>query len=580
MKNFLKNKRTQDKGAALITLLIFVFFITLSIVVGIVGPMIKEFSVSQNSVKSKQAYFLAESGIEDAVYRIKNSIDIDSSETISLLGHSATTTITDIGNDQKEILSVGNSNFRYRNIRTVLNTSEGVSFNYGIQTGQGGFQIISGTVNGNIYSNGPIYGTGWSPINGSAISANGPSGTIDQENGSGAPTYDVVFAKTNAEQDVAQSFQVSNNSDGVSKVSFYIKKVGSPSNATVKIMNNSSGNPGSTVIASGTLSASLITTSYGWVEVSFTSNPILSTGTTYWIVIDSSNNNSNYYTIGASGNNYTNGVGKVGKLGSSWSTPYTMDLFFKLQLGGITGLIQSTAGQWNLLPISGDAKAYNITHANVAGNLYCQVDGGNNKPCGTLSSPPTYQAFPISQGQVDDWKTEAESGGVINGNYNVGWAGASLGPKKINGNLTVSGGGTLSLTGTVWVNGTISLSGGGKIKLDNSYGSNDGVMISDGTISISGGGHATGSGTSGSYLVMITTSTGTSSISGGAGAVVFYAADGTLSISGGASLKAATANTVILDGNSTLTYESGLADLFFNSGPSGSWSIEGWGEVE
>lgn len=580
MKNFLKNKRTQDRGAALVTLLIFVFFITLSIVVGIVAPMIKEFSVSQNSVKSKQAYFLAESGIEDAAYRIKNLMQIDSSETIELGGESVTTTITDIGNDQKQISSVGNVDNRQRSLGLTLNTAEGVAFNYGVQSGQGGFQIISGTVNGNIYSNGPIYGTGWSPINGSAISANGPSGSVDQSNGSGTPPYDMVFGKTSSQQDIAQSFQISDDTIGVSKVTLYLKKNGSPNNATVKIVSDSGGSPSTNVVASGTLSSSLVSTSYGWIEVSFDSNPTLSTGTTYWLVIDASNNNSKYYTAGASGNNYSSGQAKVGRLGSSWSTPQTADLFFTLTLGGVEGLIQSTAGQWNPIPISGNAKAHNVTHANVTGDLYCKVDGGNNKPCNTSQPDPTYEAFPISDANISDWKNEAEAGGVINGNYTVGWAGATLGPKKINGNLTVNGGGTLDLTGTLWVTGSITLNGGGKIKLASSYGTNDGVIVSDGTISISGGGHATGSGTSGSYLVMVTTSTGTSSISGGAGAVVFYAAEGILSISGGASLKSATAYQVIIDGGSTLTYESGLADLLFNSGPSGSWSIESWGEVE
>lgn len=577
--NFIKIKKNED-GAAMVTFLIFVFFITLSIILGIVSPMIKEFSVAQNSVKSKQSYFLAESGIEDAAYRIKNTMQIDSNEILSLNGESASISITNIGNDQKQISSLGNVDNRERNINLVLNTVEGVSFNYGIQSGQGGFQIISGSVTGNIYSNGPIYGTGWSPINGTAVSANGPTGTVDQENGSGTPTYNVVFGKTNAEQDVAQSFQVSNNSIGVSKVAFYIKKNGSPSNATVKIVSDNSGNPSTTVIASGTLSSSLLSTSYGWIEVSFSSNPTLNTNTTYWLVIDASNNNSNYYTIGASGNNYNNGLGKVGKLGSTWSTPQTMDLFFKLNLGGITGIIQSTAGQWNPLPISGDARANNVTYTNTLGNIYCKIDGGNNKPCNTSEPDPTYESFPISDVNISDWKDEALAGGTLSGNQSVGWAGATMGPKKINGNLTVSGGGTLNLTGTLWVTGTITLSGGAKIKLDSSYGTNDGVIISDGIINISGGGHATGSGTSGSYIVMVTTNTGTSSISGGAGAVVFYAKDGTISISGGASLKSATAYKVIVDGGSNVTYESGLADLFFNSGPSGSWGVDSWGEVE
>lgn len=579
-KDFLKNKIKNEKGAAMITLLIFVFFITFSVVLGIVAPMLKEFAVAENSIKSKQSYFLAESGIEDAAYRIKNTMQIDSSENIVLGTNSVTTTITDIGNNQKQILSAGDVNNRERKSNMILNTAAGVAFNYGVQVGQGGLEFNGGSINGNVYSNGPIYGNGWSAITGSATSANGPSGTTDQSNGSGTPTYNVVFAKTSAEQDVAQSFKITNDSIGISKTTLYIKKNGAPSNATVKIVNDSSGNPGSTVITSGTLSASTVSTSYGWVEVSFDSNPLLSLNTTYWLVIDASNNNSKYYTIGASGNNYANGVGKIGRLGSSWSTPQTMDLFFNIFLGGVTGIIQSTAGQWNPIPISGDTRAHNVTYTNTTGTIYCTVDGGNNKPCNSTQPDPVYEAFPISDTNILDWKNEAEAGGTLSGNQSVGWAGATWGPKKINGNLTVSGGGVLTLTGTLWVTGTITLNGGGKIRLDPSYSTNDGIIVSDGIVNISGGGSATGSGVTGSYLVIATTNSGVSSISGGAGAVVFYASEGTLSISGGASLKEATAYKVILDGGSSITYESGLADMSFNSGPSGSWSISSWKEAE
>lgn len=580
MKKYFLHKRIKDKGAAMITLLIFVFFITLSIVIGIVSPMVKEFAVAENAVKSKQSYFLAESGLEDAAYRIKNLMQLDATETLTLNGSSVITTIADAGSNQKQLSSVGDVNNRERKVNMVLNISSGASFNYGVQVGQGGLQFIDGTINGNVYSNGPITGDSSTHINGSAISANGPSASSEASNGTGTPDYDMVFAKTSSEQDIAQSFQVSDNSIGVSKVQFYIKKNGSPNNATVKIVSDSGGKPSTSVIASGTLSSSSVSTSYGWIEVSFDSNPTLNTSTTYWLVIDASNNTSKYYTIGASGNNYSNGYGVVGKLGGSWSSTQTIDLFFNLYLGGKEGSIKSTAGQWNPIPISGNAHAHTVTHTNVSGNLYCKVDGGNNQPCDTSLSDPNYEAFPISDANIDSWKAEAVAGGVLTGNQTVGWAGATMGPKKIEGNLTVNGGGTLTLTGSLWVTGTITLNGGGTIALDSSYGTNDGVVISDGVISINGGGNATGSGTTGSYIVMITTSTGGSSISGGAGAVVFYAPYGELTITGGASLKEATAYKIIINGNAVVSYESGLADLLFNSGPSGSWSIDSWGEVE
>jgi hypothetical protein len=259
-----------------------------------------------------------------------------------------------------------------------------------------------------------------------------------------------------------------------------------------------------------------------------------------------------------------------------------LDYYFNIYLGGVTGLIAGSSGsQWNQLHIgtvSGTAQAHTVNYTNATGNIYCQTGTGNNKSC-TSQTDPVYIDFPVSDANITTWKDEALAGGVINSDYSVGWAGATLGPKKIVGNLTVSGGGILTVTGTLWVTGDITLNGGATIKLASSYGTNDGVLISDGTLEINGGGHATGSGTTGSYIMMLSTNTGTAAnVDGGAGAVIVYAPNGTLNISGGASLKEATGYKVTISGGSSVTYESGLANNNFSSGPSGSWSVQTWQE--
>jgi hypothetical protein len=157
-----------------------------------------------------------------------------------------------------------------------------------------------------------------------------------------------------------------------------------------------------------------------------------------------------------------------------------------------------------------------------------------------------------------------------------------LGPKKIVGNLNVSGGGILTVTGTLWVTGNINLSGGGLIKLSADYGEDDGVIVAGGNIDVSGGADATGSGEDGSYIMLLSESTSGSaaSISGGSGAVILYAADGTLTISGGADLKGGTAKRIVISGGSDVTYESGLADMRFASGSEAGFSIGKWKEIE
>lgn len=588
-----QHKKEYQKGAAMIIVVFFFMFISLTILIGIVTPVVREFRIAGANYDSKSAFFLAESGIEDIMFRIKNNMDVgtigvDRTLYIDNTYVDIPTEITDLVGSQKQITTMGDVDSHQRKVNLQVTTSTGVSFNYGVLVGPGGVTLEgSGTINGNLYANGPILGDSSAIITGSAISANSPSMAANQQNGQGVPAGNINFGNNNATQDIAQSFKVTEASP-LNKIQLYVKKTGSPSNALVKIFNDSNGNIGSNLIASGTLSASSVTTTYGWVDVSLTSNAQLDTTKTYWLVVDAATSNSKYYTIGATtNNNYTNGSTKIGQLGGSWNTSSSNinDYYFSIFLGGMNGLIAGSSGsQWNQLhvgTVSGTAQAHTVNYTNSTGNIYCKTGTGNNKSC--IDQPdPTYIAFPVSDSNITEWKDDALSGGVINGDYAVGSAGATLGPKKIIGNLTVSGGGTLILTGTVWVTGNIILNGGGTITLSPSYGTNDGVLLADGTVTVSGGAHANGSGQQGSYLMLLSLSDSTTAmtISGGAGAVIAYAPYGTLKISGGAALKEATGYRMLIEGGSSITYESGLTNNNFSSGPSGSWSIDSWKETE
>lgn len=591
MKNKIKIK--YNEGAAMIIVVLFFMFISLTILIGIVTPVVREFRIASDNFDSKQSYFNAESGVEDMMYRIKNNMDvgtIGTERTLFLNGFFVPipTEFNDLGGGQKQIITTGDVNSNERTVGLTLTTSTGVSFNYGVLVGQGGVYLDSGIINGNVYANGPITASssGSNLISGTAISANSPSLISDQSNGTDIPANNITFANANGTQDIAQSFRISDSASPLNKVTLYIKKVNSPSDAVIKIMNDSSGSVGSTLLASGTLLASAVTTSYGWVEISFISSPLLDTSKTYWLVVDASYSSSKYYIIGATSNDsYVNGVSKIGKLGGTWNntSPSGLDYFFSIYLGGVNGSITGVS-QWNQLHIgteSGTAQAHTVNYTDVTGNIYCKSGVDNNKSC--IDQPdPTYIAYPVSEANIEEWQTDATSGGTYTGNYVVGWAGATLGPKKIVGDLTVSGGGILTITGTLWVTGNIVLNGGGLIKLASSYGTNDGVIVSNGTVVVSGGGHANGSGTTGSYLMLLSLSDSTSAmtISGGAGAVIVYAPYGTISISGGASLKEATGYKLSVTGQSSITYESGLTNNNFSSGPSGSWSIDSWKETE
>lgn len=574
-----ENKIQNNRGAAMMIVVFFFMFISLTILIGIVTPVVREFSIVRDNFDSKNSYFVAESGVEDVLYRLKNNMAVDTSESLIIDNSSTTTTITDVSASEKEISSLGDTNSNQRKVNINVSTGTGVSFSYGVQSGQGGFLMDNNSsVVGSVYSNGTITGSG--SITGSAISANSTSLASDQSNGSGTPAYDVSFDNANATEDFAQSFQIS-TTERINKVQLYLKKVGSPSNLTVRIVTNGSSVPSTTTLASGSLSSSLVSTNYGWVEVPFSSNPQLVSGTTYWLVIDGSYSSTKYYKIGANNNGYALGVGKIGKYSGTWNntSPSGLDVFFNLYTGGVNGLISGiTIGQGS----SGIAHAHTVNSSTVAGNLFCQTGSGNNKSCNTSAPDPSQVPMPISEQNILDWKTEAEAGGTYSGNYTINGTTVSLGPRKINGNLIVENGANLTITGTVWVTGNITISNNATVRLHASYGESDAAMIGDGIVTVNNNAMFYGSGVTGSFLMILSTSSSSSAITLGnnAGAIVLYAANGTVNVSNNAGAKAINGYYIHLSNNAVINYESGLMNSNFVGGPSGSWNIADWKESE
>ena len=569
---------------------IFFVFISLTILLGITNPTLRQGTIIADMGRSRESFFLAEAGVEDVVYRLKNRINVSSGDqTLTLNGRIATTNLSDSAGS-KVITSISDWDGRVRKVETRLNAGVGVSFNYGVQVGNGGFALSNNAgVVGNVYSNGSITGGNGSYITGSAYAANSLSLTTDQSNVAPTPPPNTItFRQSSATQDVAQKFQVSASAP-VNKAEFYIRKQGSPSNATVRIVSDNNGNPGSSSITTGTLTASQVTTSFSLVTVVFTSNPLLTAGNNYWIVIDSSSNSSsNYYIIGAN-NSYAQGDAKIGQQGSTWNAtnPSPLDLYFSVSTGGINGSISGVDVGQNSI---GDAWANIVNNVDVAGNLYCKSGSGNNKACDTSQPDPVAQPFPISEGNIMQWKSEAESGSTIEGDYTINDTTAILGPVKINGNLTVTNNTTLTINGTVWVTGNISITNNVVIRMSAGYGDASAAVVTDGRISLSNNVEFYGSGTQGSYIMLLSTSDcpvspscgGSDAITIGnnVGAVILNAQKGTISFSNNASAKEAVGNKISLSNNAVISYETGLANVNFASGPSGGWDIVSWKEVE
>src|SRR3989344_8334552 len=165
-----------QSGQAMIIATIFFLVISTTIIFGLVGPITRQQKIVSQSFLSRQSYFLAEAGVEDVIFRLDNGMSVDMTEILSLNGSSVTTVTTDTG-EGKEIIAEGSVSELVRKVKANLVLGEGVAFRYGIQVGQGGFQLSNNAgVNGNIYSNGNIVGSNGSFITGDAFAVGTVSG--------------------------------------------------------------------------------------------------------------------------------------------------------------------------------------------------------------------------------------------------------------------------------------------------------------------------------------------------------------------------------------------------------------------
>ncbi len=590
----------NSESGALMIIGIIVMSVLVVLSVAVWGTTFVQIKASRNTVAKVQLLNIAEAGLDKAIYQLNQGSSFSGESNVAVGAGTYTTTISNINSTNKLITSTAYiPNSTNPTSQITIKTQVGInsnviSFRYGVQAGAGGFSLTGGsTINGSVYSNGNISATTGVHITGSAIAANPSALTVDQSNdqpasiSSCSSTSCVTFGNASATEDFAQSFKIS-DSIPTSNVQFFMKKNGNPGNETVRIVTDNSGSPGSTTLLSATLSSSSVTTSFGWVTVSLPTTPVLDPSLTYWLVIDGSSNSSNYYIIGANSNGYANGTAKIGRQSTgAWSntSPNGLDGYFRLSLGGGYSYIGGNSyntGVYIGTSSNDQGWGHNVMGATLSGYLYCQTSSFTNKSCDTTQGDPPQTPLPLSDNNITDWKNDAAAGGVTSGNVTVGFAGATLGPTHITGNLTVNGGGTLIMTGTVWVDGNITISNGGKVQLDSSYGSNSGVLVTDGYVTLTGGSNFAGSGAVGSYPFVITTSScpagpncsGNDAIylSGGAGTVALIAQDGNVHISGGSVLKALTAKQITMDGGATLTYDSGLISEAFYSGPGGSWA--------
>ena len=131
---------------------------------------------------------------------------------------------------------------------------------------------------------------GFAKVNTSTVESDG----LDVYYPPGYQTYDYALRDAAARTQISQGFK-SNTTSTVTKVRLWLKKVGTPAGTdtiTLTIQTDSSGVPSGSAVTNGGATAvdisdttGLVTTGYSWVTFTFATNPTLTAGTQYHLVL-------------------------------------------------------------------------------------------------------------------------------------------------------------------------------------------------------------------------------------------------------------------------------------------------------
>src|SRR5436189_262835 len=95
----------NNGGQVMLTVVLFFMFASMTIVFGIINPILKQVTIAKNMSVTRGSYFLAQSSIEDVFYRLKNAKQVSATETLSLNGGTTNTTVVDTAGSGKKITS-------------------------------------------------------------------------------------------------------------------------------------------------------------------------------------------------------------------------------------------------------------------------------------------------------------------------------------------------------------------------------------------------------------------------------------------------------------------------------------------
>lgn len=587
----------KESGQILILVFVALGVVLFTVLFVIAGSQVY-YQNSQYSYNAESALTIAEAGADKALASLNataGSFNPNPDDEVTLGEGTFSIKITPKSATTKIIEATGfipnKANPKAKRVVKVeASKGIGFSFNYGIQVGEGGLDIAKdSTINGSVYSNGNITMAQNTKITGDAWVAGGTAPVADQQSDCtlGGICQDYIFGKTVSgqnRQDVAQSFK-SAQTKVINKVSLRLKKTGSPSNPTVRILSNSGSIPNkSPVLTSGVLSADTVTTQYGFAEVGLSPAYTLNANTTYWIMIHANSlDNSNYwYWQNDQSKLYGDGEPKWSSNWQAASPVWTAinpgDLDFKTYMGGVATSITGASG----VTIQGDAHANTLNTLTISKGAYYQTSSSITADSYYPgSADPPVQTFPISQANIDDWKTQATT--LPNQTYtgDISTCQTTLAAGKYVGSITIPASCTTTVGSPIWVTQDLHLLQGATIKLDPNFGAASGTFMVDNFISFDKDDSILGTGTAGSYLLLISNFNSKDDpqarvaidVAKEGNNGILYSNLGSIHIAKENHLTSVTGWKLSIDKEMQINYDQGLAGTFFSSGPSGSYSL-------
>lgn len=249
--------------------------------------------------------------------------------------------------------------------------------------------------------------------------------------------------------------------------------------------------------------------------------------------------------------------------------------------------------------VNGEVRANTINRSIISSNAYYQTIDGQTKvngascpndKCFPSSPDPLSKPMPINDDDVNGWKTEIinaanpvllpntadceASGNHLLNTYCV-ITDTILGLQKIEADLYINGGTTLTLTGNLWATGKIILQNNGIIKIDPSLDWGSAVIITDDIVDVGENFSIAGSGDPRSFVLILSTNSSVDPTapavyaSNNSNSIVFAAINGMLRVKNNGSLNAAAAKELWLEPRSRVTYNPFLASFSIPGGGGG-----------